>query len=117
MHALQVPSEDVEIWVIDTIRAGLVEGKLSQLNQVFLVHRCSYRVFGEKQWVEVQGRLDTWRASLEGVLGVVRGERERMVREREREGREVEGKVNGFGGGGNTMGRGRREIDVGALVD
>ncbi|KAI4125941.1 MAG: hypothetical protein LQ341_006926, partial [Variospora aurantia] len=91
-RALQIPSEDTEIWVIDTIRAGLVEGKLSQLNQTFLVHRSTYRVFGEKQWTEVQGRLDTWRASLEGVLGVVRAEREKMVRERERELREVEGR-------------------------
>ncbi|KAI4129976.1 MAG: hypothetical protein LQ338_001982 [Usnochroma carphineum] len=112
-RALQIPSEDTEIWVIDTIRAGLVEGKLSQLNQTFLVHRSTYRVFGEKQWTEVQGRLDTWRASLEGVLGVVRAEREKVQREKERELREVEGKVNGAG-----MGRGgRREVDVGALVD
>lgn len=73
-------------------------------------------MFGEKQWTEVQGRLDTWRASLEGVLAVVRGEREKMVKERERELREVEGRVNG-GGGGGGMGRGRREIDVGPLVD
>ncbi|KAL8986859.1 MAG: hypothetical protein Q9177_003885, partial [Variospora cf. flavescens] len=91
-RALQIPSEDTEIWVIDTIRAGLVEGKLSQLNQTFLVHRSTYRVFGEKQWTEVQGRLDTWRASLEGVLVVVRAEREKMVRERDRELREVEGR-------------------------
>ncbi|KAL8949765.1 MAG: hypothetical protein Q9183_007573, partial [Haloplaca sp. 2 TL-2023] len=38
-RALQIPSEDVEMWVIDVIRAGLVEGKLSQLNQTFLIHR------------------------------------------------------------------------------
>ncbi|KAK3044822.1 hypothetical protein LTS18_000259, partial [Coniosporium uncinatum] len=44
-HALQIPSEDVEIWVIDVIRAGLVEGKLSQLNQMFLIHKSTYRVF------------------------------------------------------------------------
>ncbi|KAI4167024.1 MAG: hypothetical protein LQ343_007549 [Gyalolechia ehrenbergii] len=115
-RALQIPSEDTEIWVIDTIRAGLVEGKLSQLNQTFLVHRSTYRVFGEKQWTEVQGRLDTWRASLEGVLAVVRGEREKMVKERERELREVEGRVNG-GGGGGGMGRGRREIDGKGMKD
>ncbi|KAL8803210.1 MAG: hypothetical protein Q9182_003311 [Xanthomendoza sp. 2 TL-2023] len=110
-RALQIPSEDVEMWVIDVIRAGLVEGKLSQLNQTFLIHRSTYRVFGEKQWTEVQGRLDTWRASLEGVLGVVRAERMKMVKEKERELREVEGRVNGAGGG---MGR---EIDTGALMD
>ncbi|KAI9924134.1 hypothetical protein ASPWEDRAFT_26268 [Aspergillus wentii DTO 134E9] len=79
--SLRVPSEDVEKWVIDTIRAGLVEGKLSQLRSEFLVHRATYRVFGEKQWAEVQGRLMVWRRSLESVLGVVRSERERFIRE------------------------------------
>lgn len=79
--ALQIPSEDVEMWVIDTIRAGLVEGKLSQLRQEFLVQRATYRVFGEKQWAEIQGRLMVWRRSLESVLQVVRSERERFLRE------------------------------------
>lgn len=109
-RALQIPSEDVEMWVIDVIRAGLVEGKLSQLNQTFLVHRSTYRVFGEKQWTEVQGRLDTWRASLEGVLGVIRQEREKMIREKERELREAENKANG----GMATSRRGREIDAGA---
>ncbi|KAL2058858.1 hypothetical protein ABVK25_000150 [Lepraria finkii] len=91
-RALQIPSEDVEMWVIDVIRAGLVEGKLSQLNQTFLIHRSTYRVFGEKQWTEVQVRLDTWRTSLMGVLEVVRSERIKMAGERERELRELEGR-------------------------
>ncbi|PLB36680.1 PCI domain protein [Aspergillus candidus] len=79
--ALRVPDADVEKWVIDTIRAGLVEGKLSQLRSELLVHRATYRVFGEKQWAEVQGRLMVWRRSLEHVLATVRSERERFVRE------------------------------------
>ncbi|KAI5303017.1 hypothetical protein KEM56_000122, partial [Ascosphaera pollenicola] len=77
--ALRVPRADVEKWVIDTIRAGLVEGKLSQLKGEFLVMRATYRVFGEKQWAEVQGRLMVWRRSLENVLGVVRSEKEKFV--------------------------------------
>ncbi|KAJ5825907.1 Eukaryotic translation initiation factor [Penicillium riverlandense] len=81
VSALRIPASDVEMWVIDTIRAGLVEGKLSQLKSEFLVHRATYRVFGEKQWAEVQGRLMVWRRSLEGVLDVVRSEKERFVRE------------------------------------
>ena len=118
-RALQIPSEDVEMWVIDVIRAGLVEGKLSQLNQTFLIHRSTYRVFGEKQWAEVQGRLDTWRTSLEGVLEVVRQERIKMATEKERELQELEGRVNGSGGGGGVtrgMGGGRggpRDFDLG----
>lgn len=79
--ALGVADTEVEKWVIDTIRAGLVEGKLSQLRSEFLVHRATYRVFGEKQWAEVQGRLFVWRRSLEGVLSVIRTERERYARE------------------------------------
>ena len=117
-RALQIPSEDVEMWVIDVVRAGLVEGKLSQLNQTFLIHRSTYRVFGEKQWTEVQGRLDTWRSSLEGVLVVVRQEREKVIQEKERELKEFESRMNG-GGSGAGMGaagarRLPREIDTGA---
>ena len=113
--ALQIPAEDVEMWVIDVIRAGLVEGKLSQLKQTFLIHRSTYRVFGMKQWTEVQGRLDTWRSSLEGVLAVVRQEREKVIREKERELREAEGRMNGNGGmaGMNVGRRLPREIDLG----
>ena len=96
-RALQIPLSDVEMWVIDVIRAGLVEGKLSQLNQVFLIQRCTYRVFGEKQWAEVAGRLDTWRTSLEGVLLVIRQEREKILTEKEREFREMEGKLRSPG--------------------
>ncbi|KAI9890533.1 MAG: hypothetical protein M1814_003873 [Vezdaea aestivalis] len=76
VKALQIPTEDVETWIIDVIRAGLVEGKMSQLEQTFLIHRSSYRVFGEKQWREVATRLETWKDSLRGVLEIIRRERE-----------------------------------------
>jgi translation initiation factor 3 subunit M len=120
--SLQIPDVDVEMWVIDTIRAGLVEGKLSQLKQEFLVQRATYRVFGEKQWAEIQGRLMVWRRSLESVLGVVRGERERFLREGVIGGNEE--RQNGFHEGGQRRQGGRRnqqggqqqqmrEIDVG----
>ena len=110
-RALQIPSEEVELWVIDVIRAGLVEGKLSQLNQTFLIHKATYRVFGEKQWTEVQGRLDTWRASLEGVLSVIKREKVKMLEEREREARELENRANGMGGGGGMGGNyGRKGV-------
>ncbi|KAK2836830.1 hypothetical protein FQN49_006678 [Arthroderma sp. PD_2] len=79
--ALRIDRADVEKWVIDTIRAGLVEGKLSQLKGEFLVHRATYRVFGEKQWREVQGRLMVWRQSLENVLEVVRSEKEKFIKD------------------------------------
>ncbi|KAI9681642.1 MAG: hypothetical protein M1829_000841 [Trizodia sp. TS-e1964] len=98
--ALRVSAADVEMWVIDVVRAGLVEGKLSQLNQTFLIHRATYRSFGVKQWQEVASRLATWRESLVGVLEVVRREGEAVRVQKEREAREIEGKVNGIGMGG-----------------
>ncbi|KAF2263608.1 PCI-domain-containing protein [Lojkania enalia] len=91
--ALQIPAEDVEMWVIDVIRAGLVEGKLSQLNQTFLIHRSTYRVFGENQWREVASRLDMWRNSLIGVLQVIQSERQRFIQEKEEELRQADQKV------------------------
>ncbi len=103
--ALQIPASDVEMWVIDVIRAGLVEGKLSQQKQMFLVHRTTYRVFGEKQWREVATRLDTWKESLTGVLEVVRRERQAAEAQKEREMHEVERRAAGATSG---MGAGRR---------
>ena len=109
---LQIPSEDVEMWVIDTIRAGLVEGKLSQLKQEFLVQRATYRVFGEKQWGEIQGRLMVWRRSLESVLGIVRTEKEKFIREQAAEaaggGQGGQGQTNGYTDN-RRGGRGQRQ--------
>ncbi|KAI9808236.1 MAG: hypothetical protein M1825_004693 [Sarcosagium campestre] len=120
-EALRVPAEDVEMWVIDVIRAGLVEGKLSQLNQTFLIHRSTYRVFGEKQWRELDSRLETWKESLHGVLQVVRAGREQVEAERQRESRQIDSgsRANGMagmnraGGGGGGGGGNRRNVDVG----
>ena len=114
--ALQIPSTDVEIWVIDTIRAGLVEGKLSQMKQEFLVQRATYRVFGEKQWAEIQGRLMVWRRSLESVLGIIKSEREKFAREGPGSHEEPQPRTNGYGGGDRRQGGGRmnrqpREVD------
>ncbi|CAK7232428.1 hypothetical protein SBRCBS47491_008265 [Sporothrix bragantina] len=104
--ALQVPVEDVEVWAIDVIRAGLVEGKLSQQQQVFLVHRTTYRVFGEKQWRELGTRIDQWRNSLSSVLTVLRRQQAEAVAAKDREAQELERKLANAGleGSGNSSG-------------
>ena len=103
----------MEMWVIDVIRAGLVEGKLSQRERMFLIHRTTYRVFGEKQWREVATRLEQWRESLRGVREVI--SRERIASEGKRDG---DVGMGGMGQGGKGMGGGggrRREmVDLGA---
>ncbi|KAF2454891.1 eukaryotic translation initiation factor 3 subunit M [Lineolata rhizophorae] len=114
--ALQIPKEDVEMWVIDVIRAGLVEGKLSQLNQTFLIHRSTYRVFGENQWREVASRLDMWRTSLIGVLGVIKNEKEAFIQQKQNEVRELEAKMSGAGLGSGGGGGGGKRHRAGAQV-
>jgi translation initiation factor 3 subunit M len=112
-EALQIPAEDVEMWVIDVIRAGLVEGKLSQQTQTFLIHRSTYRVFGDNQWREVASRLDMWRNSLTGVLQVISQEKERFIQEREQELKQVEQKLeNANRGQGQGRGKGRPRTTI-----
>lgn len=88
------------MWVIDVIRAGLVEGKLSQLNQTFLIHRATYRLFGLDQWVQIGERLDTWKATLANILEVVKSSREAVEAQNARD----EASANQKAGDG--MGRG-----------
>ncbi|KAG0166742.1 hypothetical protein DFQ28_008639 [Apophysomyces sp. BC1034] len=69
--SLEISEEDVEMWVIDVIRAGLVEAKLDQLNKTVIVHRSIYRVFGNEQWNQLSTRLSTWKDSLNEILAVI----------------------------------------------
>ncbi|TQS34230.1 hypothetical protein Golomagni_05396 [Golovinomyces magnicellulatus] len=102
---LQIPLQSVEMWVIDVIRAGLIEGKLSQQRQVLLVHRTTYRVFGEKQWREVATKLDQWRESLRAIKEIVNREREAAKAQEDRDIQVIERRMAGSGlGNGRKIG-------------
>lgn len=107
--ALQIPQEDVEMWAIDVIRAGLVEGKLSQQRGMFLVHKVTYRVFGQKQYQELATRVAHWRTTLQSVLGVLRQEQVNAKTQKERETQEIERKLANVGMGGPGAHSGRRQ--------
>lgn len=107
--ALQIPQEEIEMWAIDVIRAGLVEGKLSQQRSMFLVHKVTYRVFGQKQYQELATRVDHWRSTLQSVLGVLQQEQTNAKAQREREQQELERKLNNTGMGGPDRRRQQRE--------
>ncbi|KAK3395870.1 eukaryotic translation initiation factor 3 subunit M [Sordaria brevicollis] len=95
--ALQVSDEDVEMWTIDVIRSKLVEGRLSQKQKVFLVHRTTYRVFGEKQWRELGTRVDQFKTVVDRLVGVVRKAQTDVEAQREREQQELERKLANAG--------------------
>jgi len=106
--ALKIDSKDVEMWTIDVIRAGLCEGKLSQQRQMFLVHKVTYRVFGEKQWQEISTRLDVWRSTLRNIREVLRQEQGNAVTQKERETQELERKLANAGIGEKSQAHGGR---------
>lgn len=70
-QAIQVPESEVESWVIDVIRAGLVSGKLSQVTQTFRVYRSTHRTFGTEQWKILQSRLQEWDSTLDSIIGTL----------------------------------------------
>jgi translation initiation factor 3 subunit M len=69
--SLEIPEDEVEMWVIDVIRAGLVEAKLDQLNKTAIVHRSIYRVFGQEQWKKLSTSLSAWKDNLNEILAVI----------------------------------------------
>lgn len=71
---LDIEVDEVEVWVIDVIRAGLVSGKLSQINQSLRVYKSVYRSFGLEQWKLLESRLSTWESSIASILGTIAGE-------------------------------------------
>ncbi|KZT05631.1 PCI-domain-containing protein [Laetiporus sulphureus 93-53] len=68
---LQVEQSDVERWVIDVIRAGLLSGRLSQTSQTLHVTRAGIRAFERPQWELLEKRLLAWKTGLAGVLDVI----------------------------------------------
>ncbi|PIL37471.1 hypothetical protein GSI_01165 [Ganoderma sinense ZZ0214-1] len=75
--ALQVEPSQVESWVIDVIRAGLVSGKLSQTAQTLHVTRASARAFEREQWELLEKRLQAWKSGLGSVLETVSASRKK----------------------------------------
>ncbi|KAJ6616235.1 PCI domain-containing protein [Mycena sp. CBHHK59/15] len=78
-EALQVEPSEVEKWVIDVIRAGLLSGKLSQTSQSLHVTRSTARTFEREQWEALEKRLVAWKTGLAGVLEVVANARKQGV--------------------------------------
>ncbi|KAI0400548.1 PCI-domain-containing protein [Xylaria palmicola] len=109
-EALQISLDEVELWIIDIIRAQLVEGRMSQQKKVFLVHRTTYRVFGEKQWRQLGDLVDTWRDTLAKVATTLRKEQAGLEAQRKRDLEEAERKLasTGLGSGPGERRRGER---------
>ncbi|POY72941.1 hypothetical protein BMF94_4017 [Rhodotorula taiwanensis] len=66
--------EEVETWVIDAIRASLLQGRLSQPTRSLFVTRAAPvapGAFSTDKWTTVQQRLEGWKHALEKVTQTV----------------------------------------------
>ncbi|KAJ3269940.1 hypothetical protein HDV01_000786 [Terramyces sp. JEL0728] len=68
---IDVTVDQVEFWIIDCIRAGLLDARIDQLNQSVYINRASYRVFGIEQWKEIKAKVDAWQTNLNACLNII----------------------------------------------
>lgn len=63
--ALEIDEEDVEMWVIDSIRVGLIEAKVDQVNSRINVTQSHTDNFGDSgDWSALKDRLVAWQKNL-----------------------------------------------------
>ncbi|TPX41340.1 hypothetical protein SeLEV6574_g06142 [Synchytrium endobioticum] len=68
---LEIEECDVEMWIIDVIRAGLIDAKMNQLQRVAVITRSTHRVFGDAQWRQLRDKLKAWRSNLADILTIL----------------------------------------------
>lgn len=83
--AIEISIDEIEVWIIDAIRAGLIEGRLSQMSQSFSVHRATpVGTFGIEEWKVVDTKLASWKSGLKDILNVLKNARENAERGEEK---------------------------------
>jgi len=70
-EALNIPEEEVELYILDVIRAGLIDAKMNQLDKTIIVNRATPRQFTENEWKKLDTRIDEWKNNLKEILNVV----------------------------------------------
>lgn len=83
--AIDIPEDEVEHWIIDAIRVGLIEGRLSQMSQSFSLHVATpVGKFGLEEWNTIAVKLDAWKAGLKDTLEILKNAREAAAKEEEK---------------------------------
>ena len=65
---LDVAEDDVELWVVDAIAAGLLEANMDQFQRVVTITRCAHRSFGVEHWQGVKAKLAELDKKVQSVL-------------------------------------------------
>lgn len=68
-----IPIDEVELFIIDAIKLGIIEGKLSQINQSFQIYKVNLIIkqIELSDWIEIKGKLLEWRSKLKNVESLI----------------------------------------------
>jgi translation initiation factor 3 subunit M len=70
--ALGVDAAAVEDWVIDAIGAGVIEGRMDQLQRRVIVKRAIPRAFDpQTAWPEIAAKAQEWVANIDELLAII----------------------------------------------
>jgi hypothetical protein len=72
---VQVRESEVEEWVVEAIRLGLIDARMDQSGQEVRVASAVHREFGAEQWPILQGRIRAWRDSVAAYLQTLKAAR------------------------------------------
>lgn len=64
---LDMPQEELELFLIDAIRLKLIEARINQLNQKLIVMSSLHRTFESAQWQQLYNRLSSWQQSIQSI--------------------------------------------------
>ncbi|KAJ3401891.1 Eukaryotic translation initiation factor 3 subunit M [Chytridiales sp. JEL 0842] len=70
-ETLEIGEADVELWIIDGIRTGLIDAKMNQLKKTVRINRSTHRVFTDKHWSQLSEKISAWQSNLKEVLTVL----------------------------------------------
>jgi len=66
---LMLNEDEVEEFVIESIKTGLFHAKLDQVNHKVLLESVSRRTFEKKEWEELRQKLEQWRENMLTIKG------------------------------------------------
>ena len=77
--ALEVGEDEVEGWVVRSMEAELVQGKIDQLRKVVTVSNTAQRVYTPEQWKVMHAKLSAWTDNVRSMLGMLLAARQRAA--------------------------------------
>lgn len=69
--ALSVPKDEVEIWVIEAISAGVIVGNIDQLTETVSISSYFHHSFGLEQWKKLQLSFLNLQSQMSVILGEI----------------------------------------------